>query len=793
MNSIRYFKRFNAFWLLLISHFLPIKVICQDRIINSTTSAVELERIADYGKIWGVVNYFHPEMGKGRVNGDSLFLKNIDLLGYNPSASNFKESISAMLAELNDPKTKIVEPSLLESKTVNISRTAFYRSSLPGKKLYLAVPQNVFTKLLTADSVLSNVQEKDILIDLRNNQINNDLGLKQYAFFVQPLIAGIIKSTMILPTERTFFYKGLMREDFPQDINLFDPDKDGNVTHLQVHNGFRNISEGAYLLANPTKDFSNHNYCFIINKYVNINSVKALMALRNRHLCHIVFDGVPPDYLYGTFYSMNLSDNLNAKIRVSEVIYEDGTVGTKADHVTQSTLDTTLNSPLIKSAVEVLTTNFNELSDKHIENTVFIRKPVNTYSTMGTPDTKLRLLGLFNFWNVIHFFSPNKNLISVDWDKALPYFISKFLLSNSDEKYFFSLMELTASIKDGHGILLNTKTGRSPKNIMDGNLPFACDMIKGKVYITSIMPDTLQNIALSKLKYGDEIIAIDSVPVKTIIKKWGKLLVASNNAGFNREFYATWFTAGQVGKSATISVSRNGQKKDIILKRIKRDDYYNLWGKVIRTPIIPSFYPPYCKVLNGNIGYMRLNRIYTSQLDSLANLLKNCKKIIIDARGYPRDANIGTELAAYIAKKTDTVSYDKFPFVTGPDVIKNQTLIDYSVIEANSNLNLKHQKYYILADEGNQSQSEWNIIALQGVTNATTIGRTTAGANGMAVTIVLPGDYITFFSGFGEYYMDNTSNQKNGIKIDIQIEKTLKGAIRGEDEILTKALSIVQK
>jgi len=455
--------------------------------------------------------------------------------------------------------------------------------------------------------------------------------------------------------------------------------------------------------------------------------------------------------------------------------------------------DTTLNSSLVKSAINILSSSYNESSDKHIENTVFIRKPIKPYSTIGTPDIELRLLGLFNFWNAVHFFSPNKKLISINWDKSLPYFISKFLLSDSDEKYFFSLMELTASIKDGHSILLNTKTGRSPKNVMDGNLPFACDMISGKVYITSIMPDSIQSVALSKLKYGDEVIAIDSIPVETIIKKWEKLLVASNYAGFNREFYATWFTAGQVGKIATITVLRNGQKRVLILKRIKRGDYYNLWGKVVRTPVIPQFYPPYCKVLDGNIGYLRLNRIYTNQLDSLANLLRNCKKIIIDARGYPRDGNIGTELAAYIAKKTDTVSYDEFPFIMGPDVIKNQTLTEYSVIEPNSNPNLKSQKYFILADEGNQSQSEWNIIALQGVTNATTIGRTTAGANGMAVTIVLPGDYITFFSGFGEYYMDHTANQKNGVKIDILVEKTLKGAITGEDEILTKALSISQK
>ena len=81
---------------------------------------------------------------------------------------------------------------------------------------------------------------------------------------------------------------------------------------------------------------------------------------------------------------------------------------------------------------------------------------------------------------------------------------------------------------------------------------------------------------------------------------------------------------------------------------------------------------------------------------------------------------------------------------------------------------------------------------LQGVTKAITIGRTTAGANGIAVTVPLPGNYQTFFSGFGEYYMDHTANQKNGVKIDIQVKKTLKAAIAGEDDILAKALSVIE-
>lgn len=789
MNSTTCLNLVKAFLFSFIIFLSPLRLFCQRE--KNSSNSIGLERISAYGKAWGVINYFHPEMGKGRLNGDSLFLKHLAHLPDHPSAINFRQSISNMLGELHDPQTSIIESVVPISEIKPTARKAYDYHLLPAGQLYLALPQTAFTKELNTDSILTRSPYNNIIIDLRCADFNNDIGLKQYKLFVQPLIAGIIHNTMLLPTERSFFYKGLMRQDFPQDINLFDPDKEGNVDHLQVHNGLRNISEGAYVLPDTAKKYSSYQYCFIINRFTNINSVKALMALRNRNRCRIVFDGPLPEYLYGTFYYMNLPDGLVAKIRTSEVIYEDGTLGCKPDLVTEDQSDTTVNSVVLKRAGELLKTSVYEQNHKSVENTVFIRKIVDSYSTAHTPNVNLRLFGLFNFWNAINFFSPNKNLIAVNWDTVLPYFIAKFLTADTEDKYFMALMEFTASIKDGHGILLNTVTGRSPKGFMDGNLPFACDQIDDKVYITSLMPDSAQKTALSQLHYGDEVIALDELPVSAIIKKWEPLLVASNSAGFKRELYATWFTAGTIGSEAKITVLRDGRQKNIVLKRINRNDYYNLWGKVLRPLTAPPVFPPYCRILEGKIGFLRMNRVYTSELDSLANLLKDCKKIIIDARGYPKDGDIGTNLATYIASKTDTVSYDEFPFVTSADLKKRQTLIDYSIIEPNPNPNLKHQQYYILVDEGDQSQGEWNIIALQGVTKTITIGRTTAGANGMAVTITLPGNYITFFSGFGEYYMNHTPNQKNGVKIDIEVKKTLKAAINGEDDILAKALSVI--
>ena len=755
--------------------------------------SIQIARIADFGKVWGVINYFHPAAGKGILNTDSLVIANVEPLITNPTSVNFKRSLAAMFSMLADPYSGIIKKVIPENKSTlhKSERSLIFKSTLPSGELYLAAPQEVFQKQLTPDSLLSAILPfSSIIIDLRNRDKNDDFGLKQYTDFVQPLVGRMINRTLILPTSRSFYYHGLIREDFPHDINILSPDEKGTINdRLQVYYGLRNISEGSYLLPGASNiSFSQKKFCFIVNKYVNINTLKALLALRNRNGCTLIFEGEMPEYILGDFYTMHLSDSISVKIRTSELLYEDGTLGRGLDLLLPVQTDTSLQASIITQAAQLLGKPIKTPGRKEIENLVYIRKPQYSYPSKDVPDAQLRLLGLFNFWNAIYYFSPNKNLIPFNWDKALLTFIPKFLTAKTDSMYFLSLMELTASIKDGHSILIAPYGSRSPAGIMDGNLPVWTALVNGKVYITRILSDTAQQTSLSEIHEGDELLAIDQLPVSRLADQWKPYMAASNIAGFNREYYATWLTNGTNKSYALLTILSKGKIKTITLRRIKRDDYYNLLGKSNRSPLVP----PYCKILEGNIGYMRVNRVYTQELDSLSQLLKNCKSIILDARGYPRDSRIGEVLSSYIAVKTDTVALNKFPFIISPDLSKNYTITEYEIIKPADNKLLKNKKYYLLVDEGVQSQGEGNVIGIQGVTKATTIGTQTAGANGMAITINFPGEYFSYFSGFGEYYPDGIPNQKQGVKIDIPVTRTLGGYLSGKDEILERAIKFIQ-
>jgi C-terminal processing protease CtpA/Prc len=82
-------------------------------------------------------------------------------------------------------------------------------------------------------------------------------------------------------------------------------------------------------------------------------------------------------------------------------------------------------------------------------------------------------------------------------------------------------------------------------------------------------------------------------------------------------------------------------------------------------------------------------------------------------------------------------------------------------------------------------------MAFRAGDNVTVIGSTTAGADGNTSKIHLPGGLLTMISGIGVYYPDGTETQRIGIVPDVEVKPTIKGIKEGRDELLEKAIKII--
>lgn len=108
------------------------------------------------------------------------------------------------------------------------------------------------------------------------------------------------------------------------------------------------------------------------------------------------------------------------------------------------------------------------------------------------------------------------------------------------------------------------------------------------------------------------------------------------------------------------------------------------------------------------------------------------------------------------------------------------------------NRNNYRGRVVVLANEQTQSRAEYMTMALQSLSSTIVVGSQTAGADGDIVVIPLPREIITLFSGLGVYYPDGTNTQRTGIRIDHYVTHTIEGIRASRDEILEKAMKIIE-
>ncbi len=168
--------------------------------------------------------------------------------------------------------------------------------------------------------------------------------------------------------------------------------------------------------------------------------------------------------------------------------------------------------------------------------------------------------------------------------------------------------------------------------------------------------------------------------------------------------------------------------------------------------------------------------------------MENTKGLVIDDRNYPSDFPI-YQLSNYLMpESTPFVKFTAGSFET-------PGLFTYGkAINVGSKLKSHYKgKVIILVNEISQSSAEYHAMAYRANPNATVIGSTTAGADGNVSIFYLPGGIRTMISGIGVYYPDGKETQRVGIVPNIEVKPTINGIKEGRDELIEKAIEVINK
>jgi C-terminal processing protease CtpA/Prc len=406
-----------------------------------------------------------------------------------------------------------------------------------------------------------------------------------------------------------------------------------------------------------------------------------------------------------------------------------------------------------------------------VNNPVFSHE--SAYNNMPYPDAGYRLLSLYRYWNIIEYVYPYKNLLKDDWNRVLTEFIPDFIKCENELNYRLTLLKLIGRINDTHANIWGNDTvlfnyfGKYAA-------PCRISFIENLAVVTELYPAADTAIIF---KRGDIIKNVNGLSIEEIVNMKLPIYPASNLPARLRNISNDILR----GNSDIISVTfeRNGQIQKDSIKCIELQKLY----KYMFADNKRSW-----EILDSSVGYIYPGTIKNSELPEMMKAFNNCKGIIIDLRSYPSDF-IVFSLSNYLMPSP-------VPFVK----FSNTNLNMPGLFQFSDTLSagLNNPDYYkgkvvIIVNETTQSSAEYHTLAFRKAPYATVIGSTTAGADGNVSQFYLPGGISTMISGIGVYYPDGTETQQVGIIPDIEVKPTIKGIIDGKDELLDKAVQIINE
>ncbi|MFD2892759.1 S41 family peptidase [Flavobacterium chuncheonense] len=403
-------------------------------------------------------------------------------------------------------------------------------------------------------------------------------------------------------------------------------------------------------------------------------------------------------------------------------------------------------------------------------------KNEKAYQNMSYPDAGFRLLSLYRYWNMIHYFFPYKHLMDEDWNKKLKEYIPLFINAKDELEYELAAIQIIGDIQDTHA---NLWGGADKIDQWKGvhYAPIHVRFIENQLTVTDYYNEELKNEV--GLEIGDVITKINGVSIDEIVKEKSKYYPASNNPTRLRDISADLLRSNSNNIDIEfVSGNYIPQKKTLNLYPKDSLAIYR-WYRKNNDKCF--------KMLNNNIGYITLQSIKEDDIDKIKNEFENTNGIIIDIRNYP-STFVPFTLGSYFMS-TPT------PFVK----FTNATINNPGEFTFTNNLEIPNEektykgKLVVLINELSQSQAEYTTMAFKAGDNTTVIGSTTAGADGNVSTIMLPGGLRTMISGIGVYYPNGKETQKIGIIPDIEVNPTIKGIREGKDELMEKAIEVILK
>ncbi|MFY7732853.1 MAG: hypothetical protein ACOVSR_05175 [Bacteroidia bacterium] len=393
------------------------------------------------------------------------------------------------------------------------------------------------------------------------------------------------------------------------------------------------------------------------------------------------------------------------------------------------------------------------------------------------PNTNLRLLGLFHYWNLINYFYPYKNLIDKSWDEVLYFSINDFLFAKSQIDYDRAVLKLIANLNDGNSKVKET----SILTRVYGNFVpnFRMKKVGSNYFICAIRSVDLDNYGL---KIGDKLLAINGIPLGDLDDAISPFVAGGNAFSKQREINKLILVSKN--EYNDLKIERN---KTVFTKHVQYYDYGilaefgRMQEKEWENKLSVVWYP-------NNVAYLNMNHLFDDNFLPNMHEVMRSSALILDLRGF-HNAVVESKMLNYIVETENNSVSSIYPDVYNPGVLRyTKDKVHELVIDGKK---YEHQ-IIIIVDETTQGLGEYIVKTLQFNNNVKVIGSTTAGTDGKVSYFVFPGNIGVEFNSTGVCYYNFEQTQRIGVKLDKLLNYQIDTTGKGEDLFLKEALQMLK-
>lgn len=381
----------------------------------------------------------------------------------------------------------------------------------------------------------------------------------------------------------------------------------------------------------------------------------------------------------------------------------------------------------------------------------------------GRPaDAAARAADIVVAWNVFRHFYPYWAEVGIDWNSTLVDWFAAETNQESAAQHQVHLEHLVAAVRDGHGEVVVTGEKRPMKH-----LPLRVRWIDGQLIVTaSERPE--------RVRVGDRILAVDGVPAATLFAE-RRARRSGSTARVERRAAETWMRSTSMTNTTIELQHADGRSAKATLE-------YAL-PKAINEQDRPAF-----GELAPGIAYLDLRRISGAELEAQLATLAAARAVVVDLRGYPTDA--GAALLPHLIDRAEHGRWMHVPLYLQPfGRIAGWSHFGWDLEPATPHIG---GRVIFLTDAMAISYAESVMGYVSDLHLATIVGSVTAGTNGNVVDFTTPGGYTITLTGMRVTGHDGVAQHHLvGVPPDVAIEPTIAGIRAGRDEVLERALTLL--